>query len=325
MKWILPIIAVILLFAMELFLGSVSISMGEIWSVLTGNSNDDVNEIIIKQSRLPRAVVASMSGAGLALCGLLMQRFFQNPLAGPSVLGITSGASLGVALVIMAGGAFLGSWGVIGGAFMGAMVVLLLIILFSTRSVSPTTLLIFGLMVGYLVGALVTILQFGSTKESLRSFVFWGMGSFADRSWVETGVLSLVVFIGAALTFLLHRQLDLWSLGEEYARSMGLNHQRFRIYILVLTGMMTGVITAYCGPIAFLGLAVPHLARGLWSSGRHRVLVPAVMITGMIVALGCDLISRLPGTEGGLPLNAVTSFLGAPVVIAIILKGRRVF
>lgn len=208
---------------------------------------------------------------------------------------------------------------------MGAMVVLLLIILFSTRSVSPTTLLIFGLMVGYLVGALVTILQFGSTKESLRSFVFWGMGSFADRSWVETGVLSLVVFIGAALTFLLHRQLDLWSLGEEYARSMGLNHQRFRIYILVLTGMMTGVITAYCGPIAFLGLAVPHLARGLWSSGRHRVLVPAVMITGMIVALGCDLISRLPGTEGGLPLNAVTSFLGAPVVIAIILKGRRVF
>lgn len=323
--WILPLLSIIVLFALELFLGSVALSAKEVVNALLGQSTDLTTEIIVRQARLPRAITAAMAGGGLALCGLLMQRFFQNPLAGPSVLGITSGSSLGVAFIVLLGGGAVAGLSIVLGAFVGAMAVLSIILLFAGMRRSPVTLLIFGLMVGYVVSAAVTLLQAGTTNEALRTFVFWGMGSFADLHSGEVLILTTVVLSGLLLASAMHRQLDLWSLGESYARSMGLNHKRFRFAVLLLTGLLTGVITAYCGPIAFIGLAVPHLARGLWQQGRHAVLIPAVVLSGMAIGLGCDLISRLPGTEGGLPLNAVTSFFGAPVVIAIILKGRKVF
>lgn len=321
--WIIVTPLLLTLFLAELLWGSVPLSLGEVLGSFR-SAPDSLAHLIVMDSRLPRALTAVLAGGGLALCGLLMQRFFQNPLAGPSVLGISSGASLGVALVVLAGGQVLSSaYSIAGAAFLGAMLVLLLILVFSLRLKSPVSLLIFGLMMGYLVGALVTILQRGSSSESLRSFVFWGMGSFADLRWSDVGLLAMVVVPGVLVSAYLHRQLDLWSLGEEYARSSGLNLFRFRTAVLVITGMITGVITAFCGPVAFLGLAAPHLARGLWQEGRHGVLIPAVMVSGALVALACDLFTRLP--EGGLPLNAVTSFFGAPVVIYLLLKGRRVY
>lgn len=325
LKWLFPVLLVLFLFFLEIALGSVSIGFKDMLETLLGNPPNEIARLIIIESRLPRAVTATASGGGLALCGLLMQRYFQNPLAGPSVLGITSGASLGVALVVLLSGGLFSSLGVVSGAFVGAMSVLFIILLFASKTKSPVTLLIFGLMIGYLVSASVTILQFNSPPESLRSFIHWGMGSFADRNWSQSGAIVFTVSVAFLLSFALARKLDLWSLGENYARSMGLNHNRFRFFILMLTGTVTAVITAWCGPIAFIGLAVPHLARGFWKSGRHRVLVPAVVLSGMIIGLACDLIARMPGAEGGLPLNAVTSFFGAPVVIIILLKGRRVF
>lgn len=307
----------------ELFFGSVSIEPSAVLRALFAESDSHSTQLIVLQSRLPRALTAAIAGGGLALCGLLMQRFFHNPLAGPSVLGISSGASLGVALVVLAGSVAPHNLTLVGAAFAGAMAVLALILLFSTKLNAPVSLLIFGLMVGYMVSALVTILQSGSSSESLRTFVFWGMGSFADLNIEEVGLLFGVVFLGGLTARWYHRHLDLWSLGENYAKSSGLNLTTFRLRTLVITGILTGIITAFCGPVAFIGLAVPHLARGLWHTGRHQILIPAVMLTGMGIGLACDLISRLP--EGGLPLNAVTAFFGAPVVIALLIQGRRVF
>lgn len=307
----------------ELFFGSVSIDAAAVLDALFGEQSSHTNQLIVVQSRLPRALTAATAGAGLALCGLLMQRFFHNPLAGPSVLGISSGASLGVALVVLAGSVAPHNLTLVAAAFAGSLAVLALILLFSTKLNAPVSLLIFGLMVGYMVSALVTILQSGSNSESLRTFVFWGMGSFADLNIREVGLLFMVVFLGGLTAGWYHRHLDLWSLGENYARSSGLNLTTFRVRTLVITGILTGIITAFCGPVAFIGLAVPHLARGLWHTGRHKILIPAVMITGMCIGLACDLIARIP--EGGLPLNAVTAFFGAPVVIALLIQGRRVF
>jgi iron complex transport system permease protein len=323
-KWYASVGLIAALFAAELFLGSVTLTAADVWLALKGGHPDDVSALIVKRVRLPRAFTALLGGGGLALCGLLMQAFFQNPLAGPGVLGISSGAGLGVAVVVMAGSVgMVAPVSIVAAAFIGAMAVLALILLFSKRMRSPVTLLIFGLMVGYLVSSLVTILQAGSTSEALRSFVFWGMGSFADRSASELYLMTALLVPGAVVAYSLHRQLDLWSLGEDYARTSGLNVGRFRVAVLVVSGLMTAAVTAFCGPIAFIGLAVPHLARGVWQSGRHAVLIPSVVFSGMIVGLACDLIVRLPA--GSIPLNAVTSIFGAPVVIALLLKGRRVF
>ena len=322
LRWILTVAGVLALFAAELFFGQVALAPADVLRALLGASTNSVTEVIVTGSRVPRALTALLAGGGLALAGLLMQRYFHNPLAGPGVLGISSGAGLGVALVVMAG---LGGSSVVGAAFAGAMGVLALILAFARRMPQPVSLLIFGLMTGYLVSAVVTIVQTGTTSEALRSFVFWGMGSFADLNYAQLGLLAIAVVFSVAFTWHMHRQLDVWSLGEAYARSSGLNVVRFRWSILLSTGIITGAVTAYCGPVAFIGLAVPHLARGIWQCGRHAVLVPAVVITGMAVGLACDLLVRLPIGQGGLPLNAVTAFFGAPVVIALLLKGRRVF
>ncbi len=324
-NWLLAFALLLLLFIAELLFGSVRLTTAQVIDALTGRSSERVTELIVIHARLPRALTAALAGGGLALCGLLMQRFFHNPLAGPGVLGISSGASLGVALIVLAGGALsASSFSVVTAAFTGALVVLGLILLFSLRLNSPVSLLIFGLMVGYLVSSIVTLLQAGSTSEALRAFVFWGMGSFADNSYADIALMAAIVVPGGLTAGWLHRRLDLWSLGEDYARSSGLHIGRFRMGVLITTGLITGAITAFCGPVAFIGLAVPHLARGVWQSGRHAVLIPAVIISGMVIGLACDLLTRLP-ESGSLPLNAVTSFFGAPVVIALLLKGRRVF
>lgn len=314
--------AVVVLVAAELFFGQVVLAPLDVVKALVGTSDNAVTHIIVTGSRLPRALTAALAGGGLALAGLLMQQYFHNPLAGPGVLGISSGAGLGVALVVMAG---LGGNSIVGAAFAGAMAVLVLILAFARRMPQPVSLLIFGLMTGYLVSAVVTIVQAGTTSEALRSFVFWGMGSFADLSYGQVAVLALAVVPAVLLALRMHRRMDLWSLGEAYARSSGLNVARFRWEVLVATGLITGAVTAYCGPVAFIGLAVPHVARGIWQTGRHAVLVPAVVVSGMAIGLTCDLLVRLPIGAGGLPLNAVTAFFGAPVVIALLLKGRRVF
>lgn len=310
----------------ELFLGSVHIEMQDVLASLWGSNTNPIHDIIIRESRIPRAFTALFAGGGLAMCGMLMQRFFHNPLAGPSVLGITSGASLGVALVVLiTGGAVSTQFGIPFAAFSGAMGVLLLILLASTRIKSAVTLLILGLMIGYMVSAGVTVLQAGANKEAMRSFVFWGMGTFSDLQYSEVLLLGSIFLVSILLIAFNTRRLDLFSLGNEYALSMGLDVRRFRFLLLIVTGILTGIITAYCGPIAFIGLAVPHLARGIWQSGKHKVILPAVILTGMITGLVCDLLIRIPIGTSGLPLNAITSLIGAPVVIYILIKGRKVF
>ena len=323
--FILGLGLVLLLFLLEIFIGSVPIAAADIWSVIIGESENKIHQIIVLESRVPRALTALFAGGGLALSGLLMQRFFHNPLAGPSVLGITSGSSFGVALVVLVtGSAVLSQVSIAVAAFIGAMAVLLLILVASKRIASSVTLLVLGLMIGYMVSAGVTVLQFGATKEALRSFVFWGMGSFSDLKTTEVLILGGTVLVGSSVIFMNTRKLDLFSLGNEYAYSMGLDVKKFRFVLLLVTGVLTGMVTAFCGPIAFIGLAVPHLARGLWQNGKHAVLVPAVVLSGSVIGMTCDLILRLPIGQS-LPLNAVTSLFGAPVVIYILLKGRKVF
>jgi iron complex transport system permease protein len=334
-KSILLLAALFGVFGLELFLGSVNIEISEVLGILFQPSEHrGAHKIIVLQSRLPRALTALVAGSGLALCGLLMQTFFRNPLAGPSVLGITSGASLGVAiLVLMTSGS--GWWitqnipgasaAVALAAMSGALVVLFIVLLVARRIQSVVSILVFGLMIGYLSGAMVSVLEQGATKEALQAYVFWGMGTFADVQWLQWYILLALLVVSIALIYPLRRYLDAWLLGQDYASSMGVPVGRVRWLVLCVTGVLAGGITAFCGPIAFLGLAVPHLVRGWWQQGSHKWLVPGCLLAGAFLGLLCDLISRTPGMDGGLPLNAVTSMVGAPVVIWIILKGRRVF
>jgi iron complex transport system permease protein len=331
-KFILVAGLLILGFCLEIALGSVQVSLAEMKAVFLGNtlSSDRsfVKDIII-ESRIPRAFTAVLAGSGLALCGLLMQSMFRNPLAGPSVLGISSGASLGVSLVF-AGGLGFGisqQWlidvSVSAAAMLGSLVVLAGVMMVSLRLRDHVSLLIFGLMTGYLCSALVTLVEFGASKEAIRSIVFWGMGSFASVSYFELKLMALVIIPGCVAALLMSKKLNIMLLGKDYARSLGLNYNRTTFHILLITGALTGVITAYCGPIAFLGLAVPLVARIIFKKSDHLILLPATLLCGAVLALFCDLISRLPGSDLSIPLNAITSLIGAPVVIALIFRNSR--
>lgn len=321
------------LFALELLFGSVTLQAREVLNVLTGRplgaEKEYVREILVL-SRIPRALTAVLAGTSLALCGLLMQTFFRNPLAGPSVLGVSSGASLGVALAIagsgglgFALGGFFESVAISIASMAGAFAVMAAILAVAMRLRDNVSLLIFGLMAGYLCSSLIVLVEYGASKEALRGMVVWGMGSFASAG--EDGILLMA--LGAAGLFIWSllnaRHFNIMLLGEDYSRSLGLNYKRMRIALLTATGAATGLITAFCGPVAFLGLAVPHLARALFRTANHRLLVPATALCGVVVALGCDLISRLPGSADTLPLNAVTSMVGAPVVIYLLMRGIR--
>ena len=320
------------LFMAGLMTGSVSIPCSAVWRVLIGE-DEGVSEswrFIILESRLPQMVTAMLSGACLATAGLMMQTVFRNPLAGPDVFGINGGAGLGVALVmLLAGGSVtLGTLGVTGNvailaaAFAGAMAVMAIILFSSTLVRDGVMLLVIGIMVGYLSSSVVTLLNYSATEQGIRSFMLWGMGSLDG---VTPSLLPLYVTITTAalvLSLLMVKPLNLLSLGDNYARNLGLNTRRARNYALLLTGLLTAVVTAYCGPIAFIGLAVPHIARLLTVTDDMRWLLPITMLTGAVVTMACHLLCFVPGEAGMLPLNAVTPLIGAPVIIYVIIRKR---
>lgn len=320
------------LFIAGLMTGSVSIPCSAVWRVLIGE-DEGVSEswrFIILESRLPQMVTAMLSGACLATAGLMMQTVFRNPLAGPDVFGINGGAGLGVALVmLLAGGSVtLGTLGVTGNvailaaAFAGAMAVMAIILFSSTLVRDGVMLLVIGIMVGYLSSSVVTLLNYSATEQGIRSFMLWGMGSLDG---VTPSLLPLYVTItltALVLSLLMVKPLNLLSLGDNYARNLGLNTRRARNYALLLTGLLTAVVTAYCGPIAFIGLAVPHIARLLTVTDDMRRLLPITMLTGAVITMACHLLCFVPGEAGMLPLNAVTPLIGAPVIIYVIIRKR---
>ena len=323
----------IVLFAMNLCFGSVSIPMKEIWAAVFGGEGSTYRAIVMDY-RLPQAITALLAGIGLSVSGLLMQTLFRNPLADPSLLGISSGASLGVALVVLVAGSFGGiavstlslwsTFGVTIAAFVGAFAVLLLILALSSRLRSMVSLVLVGIMIAYIAGSITDILKFFSQKEGLHSFVIWGMGSFSNVSKAQLPIFAIAVLAGAIGSFLLFKTLNLLLLGERYAENLGVNIKRSSMLIILASGFLTALITAFCGPIAFLGLAVPHIARFLFRSSDHKLLIPATAFIGMDLALFCNLIARLPSFEGNLPINSVTALIGAPIVLWVIFHRQKV-
>lgn len=319
----------IILFILDIMIGAVYIPVEEIVRSIfhTGNSATD---IIVLQSRLPKALTAVIAGMALPAAGLMMQTFFKNPVAGPDILGITSGASLMVALVIMSSGGMLsaiipaaGSVGIIIAGIVGAVLVLLLMLMVAQKLTDAVTLLIFGLMFGTAVSAVVGLLQFFSEKEALKLFVLWTFGSLSGVTWPQLAYLIPVVAITVLCVLILSKQLNLILLGDEYAKSLGLKVQHSRIIFISLTGVLTGSVTAFCGPIAFIGIAVPHIARIIFKTSSHFILMPASILIGISIMLLCDMISQMPGAGVVLPLNTVTALMGAPFVIYIIFKNNR--
>ncbi|HEX2617254.1 MAG TPA: iron ABC transporter permease [Flavobacteriales bacterium] len=317
----------VLLFLLGLALGPVDLSLAQVWAALTGAGGEEA-ALIVRSVRLPEVIVATVAGAGLAASGLLMQTIFHNPLAGPSVLGISSGASLGVALVLMAA-PLAEAVGLpspllrILAASAGALLVLAVIVLADRRVGDGVTLLIIGLMVGYLCAAVIDVLKVASPAGALKGYVLWGLGSFGAVDPHHLWWFSLPVLVGIGIALVLVKPLDALLLGEEYAHSLGVNVPRLRRAGIWTTGLLAGSITAFCGPIAFLGLATPHVARALLRNGSHRALMPASVLLGAVLALGCDLLVRNTSASVALPLNAITSLLGAPVVLWVLLSGRQ--
>lgn len=326
--------ACFLLFLLDIALGSVAIPLGDILTTLAGGEVEKTSwQNIILNFRLPRALTAVCAGAGLSLSGLLMQTLFRNPIAGPFVLGISSGAGLGVALLILTTGSLgmavglnpFHHWTMVIFAMAGAALVLGLVLLMARHVRDVTTLLIVGLMFGSAVSAVVTVLQYYSEQEALKRFVLWGFGNLGSVTWSELNVLLPLILIGIIWTVLLIKPLNALLLGEDYAQSMGLKTKTIRRSIIIATAIMAGAITAFCGPIAFIGIAIPHLARMSFKTQEHQLLVPATILTGILLMLACDILAALPFFEQSLPINAVTSLLGAPVVIWIVLKRGVVY
>jgi iron complex transport system permease protein len=321
-------LAILGLFILNISLGSIHIPFDQIIRVLSGGGADKASWTnIILNFRLPKAFAAIAVGAGLSISGLQMQTLFRNPLAGPFVLGISSGASLGVALLLLTGISLTGvgfvnfsGWLVVLAASAGSAFVLLLVMSVSLRVQDSMTLLIIGLMFGSLTGAIVSILQYFSTGEEVQVYLFWTFGSLGGLNWNEVFILLFILTFGIALSVFLTKPLNALLLSENYAKSMGLNVKNVRLLIILSTSLLAGSITAFCGPIAFIGLAVPHLTRLLFNTSNHKILIPSVAMTGAIVMLICDIVAQIPGSDMILPINAITSLLGAPVVIWIILR-----
>jgi iron complex transport system permease protein len=322
---------IIVLFVLNLLTGSVDIPVRDVLSILFSLSADnDIWHYIIIETRLPQTITAMLCGSALAVSGLLLQTAFRNPLAGPSIFGISSGASLGVALVMlmMGGSVTAGLFSVSGfvailvAAFTGAMLVTAVIFFFSTLVRNSVMLLIIGVMVGYLSSSAITLLNFFATEEGVRSYMIWGMGSFSSVSLAQIPVFAVVTILGLLASVLLIKPLNALLLGEQYAENLGVNIRRTRHLLLVVTGLLTAITTAYCGPIAFIGLAVPHIARLVLGTENHRLLLPSTILCGAVVALLCNFICFLPGESGIIPLNAVTPLVGAPVIIYVITQRR---
>lgn len=318
-----------LLFILNLVMGSVDIPVGDTLRILLGEESLRPSwQYIILQSRLPQALTAILCGASLAASGLMLQTAFRNPLAGPSIFGINSGAGLGVALVMLflggsisAGSVSLtGFVAVLTAAFVGAMAVMALIFFFSTIVRNHVMLLIIGIMIGYIANSAISLLNFFATDEGVRSYMVWGLGSFGGVSMNILPVFAGVTLLGLTGSLLLIKPLNALMLGDSYAENLGVNIIRTRNWLLIVTGILTAITTAFCGPIAFIGLAVPHITRLLLTTDNHRSLLPATMLMGGVIALFCNLITILPGEDGVIPLNAVTPMIGAPVIIYVIIK-----
>lgn len=324
-------IVMIVLFCLNLLLGSVAIPAGDVVSILLGDETAKASwQFIILESRLPQAITATLCGAALAVSGLMLQTAFRNPLAGPSVFGVNSGAGLGVALVMLflGGGLSVGSVSITGfaaillAAFVGAMTVMAIIFFFSTLVRNSVMLLIIGIMIGYISNSAISLLNFFATDEGVKSYMVWGMGSFGGVSMDNMPVFALVTLAGLVGALLLIKPLNALMLGDRYAENLGVNIMRVRNWLLIVTGLLTAITTAFCGPVAFIGLAVPHIARLLLTTDNHRQLLPATLLCGSVVALVCNLICYLPGESGVIPLNAVTPLIGAPVIIYVIARKR---
>ena len=329
--WIVLALIGIILF--NISLGSVSIPFSEVLSaVFTGETSQDTWTYIITEYRLPKAITAILVGSGLGISGLLMQTFFRNPLAGPYVLGLSSGAGLGVALLLM-GSSLLGVgfssslWfsktALILASSLGSVLVMLAILITSTKIRDSMALLIIGLMFASLTGAIVNVLSYFSASDDLQQYVFWSLGSLGDLSWKEVGILTSFWLVGLGFCLFLIKPLDAILIGESYAKSLGVNIKKLRYTIVIATCVLTGSITAFAGPIAFIGLAIPHLIRLVFKTNKHLIMIPAVSLGGALVMLVCDSISQLPGSDYTLPINAVTSLFGAPIVIWLILRARQ--
>lgn len=326
--------SIFLFFFLNLVLGSVSIPLRAVWNILWGTGNESVIwQNIIWKSRVPQALTALAAGAGLSVSGLQMQTVFRNPLAGPSVLGISSGASMGVAFVVLLsgglGGVALSKLGFMGeialtiAAIAGSLSIMALIVFVSQKVRGNVTLLIIGVMIGYIANAVIGVLKFFSVEEDIRAYVIWGLGSFARVSGDQMTLFICIMVVLLPLSFLLVKTLNLLLLGDAYARNLGLNIKRARLLVITCSGVLVAIVTAYCGPIIFLGLAVPHLCRGMFRTSDHRILMPASLLAGASLALVCNLIARMPGFEGALPVNSVTALVGAPVVMSVLFNKRR--
>ncbi|WP_320814355.1 iron ABC transporter permease [Flavobacterium sp.] len=330
--FILLIVVLVVLFFTNISLGSVSIPLKEIVSGFLGNVMEKESwKIILWNFRLPKAFTAILVGMALSISGLLMQTLFRNPLAGPYVLGLSSGASLGVAFVILGAGflpsflstIFLSSYGIVLASALGSAFVLIAVLAVSQRLKDTMAILIVGLMFGSLTGAVVSVLSYFSTAEQLQKFTFWSLGSLANLSWNEVSLLFIITSIGIILSFLVIKPLDALLLGEKYAKSLGVNFKKTRYIIIFATSILAGSITAFVGPIAFIGLAVPHIAKLLFQTSNHFILFWSTLLIGAIILLFCDIIAQCPGEDITLPINAVTSIIGAPIVIWLLVRKRN--
>lgn len=330
--FIVLIVLLLAAFILNISLGSVAVPLKEIWlSLIGGDVSKKSWEFIIIDYRLPKAFTAILAGGGLAVSGLLMQTLFRNPLAGPFVLGLSSGASLGVAILILGAGALGGllgtwmtnEWSLVLASALGSFLVLLAVLAVTIRIKDTMAILIIGLMFGSLTAAVVAVLSYFSSAEQLQQYIFWSFGSLGNQSWGSLLILFICCVLGIVISFISSKSLNALLLGENYAKSMGLKLKKTTLLIILATSILAGGITAFAGPIAFVGLAVPHLTRQLFTTSNHRVLLPAVILSGSILMLICDTVAQLPFTEYTLPINAITSLLGAPVVIWLLVRKRK--
>jgi iron complex transport system permease protein len=329
--FILLCVLLIVLVCINISLGSVDVPTLEVFNSIVGSSSKTSWQYIITNYRIPKAITAIIAGGGLAISGLLMQTLFRNPLAGPFVLGLSSGASLGVAILILGAGAIsgifstflLGPWSLVIASALGSLLVLVAVLAVTLKVKDTMAILIIGLMFGSLTGALVAVLSYFSDAEQLQQYIFWSFGSLGNQTWQAISILSLCFFVGLLLSIYSAKSLNALLLGENYAKSMGLKVKKNMLLLILATSILAGGITAFVGPIAFIGLAVPHLTRQFIKTSNHFVLIPAVALSGAILMLVCDTIAQLPGIVYTLPINAITSLIGAPVVIWLLVRKRK--
>ncbi len=326
----LLVLILIILFVVDIFVGNAKIGARDGLVALFGTSGDEIVDEIIFNYRLPKAITALLSGAALSVAGLLMQTLFRNALAGPDVLGVSSGAGLGVALLTLMAGTSaypliesLGSMAQVLVAIGGATLVLLLILFVSSRINDSVTILVLGMIFGYVTSAAITILQSFADPDSLKLFITWTFGSLSTVTWDKMPILAAFIVLGVIAVFTIQKPLNSLLLGEKYAISIGLNVKQMRVIIIIITAIITGVVTAFTGPIAFVGVVIPHFARSFFGTVNHKTIIPATLLLGGILLIACDILSQIPLSNRTLPINAVTALFGAPMIVWIVLKRKK--